>query len=67
MPKVSMASMSLRLSALLDLTVLVVESEKVQSDVLKRNCAMLTESGAKVGVVMNKVHKYVPEWLHTEV
>ena len=67
MPKVSMASMSLRLSALLDLTVLVVESEKVQSDLLKRNCAMLTESGAKVGVVMNKVHKYVPEWLHTDV
>jgi Mrp family chromosome partitioning ATPase len=67
MPKISMASMSLRLSALLDLTVLVVESEKVQSDLLKRNCAMLTESGAKVGVVMNKVHKYVPEWLHSEV
>lgn len=67
MPKVSMASMSLRLSALLDLTVLVVESEKVQSDVLKKNCAMLTESGAKVGVVMNKVHTYVPSWLHTEV
>jgi polysaccharide biosynthesis transport protein len=67
MPKISMASMSLRLSALLDLTVMVVESEKVPSDVMKKNCAMLTESGAKVGVVMNKVHKYVPEWLHHEV
>lgn len=67
MPKVSMASVSLRLSTFLDLTLVMVESEKVQNDVLKKSCAMLTESGAKVGVVMNKVHTYVPEWLHTEV
>ena len=66
MPPVSQTSMTARLSGLMDMVLLVIESEKSNRDSVKRATALLKESKAHVSTVLNKVHNYVPTSLHQE-
>ncbi len=66
MPPVSQTSLTSRLARFMDMVLLVVESEKTDREVVQQANTWLTESGATVGAVLNKTHKYVPEGLHRE-
>ena len=67
MPPVSQISITPRLARLMDMVLLVIESEKTDRDVAKRVAAMLSESKTNVGIVLNKNRSYLPRRLHQEV
>ena len=69
LPPVSQTSVTTKLSQMMDVNLLVVESEKTNREVVKRASSMLSGSKAKgkVGIVLNKTHTYVPEWLVQEL
>ncbi len=60
MPPVSQISITPRLAEYMDMVFMVVESEKTSRDSVQRAADMLTETGANVGVVLNKNRQYVP-------
>jgi len=60
LPRVTQTGLTSRLSGMMDLVLLVVESGKDQKDVLDRSLALMNASGAKLGGVLNKVQSYVP-------
>jgi uncharacterized protein involved in exopolysaccharide biosynthesis/Mrp family chromosome partitioning ATPase len=66
MPPVNQISVTARLSGLMDMVLLVIESEKTNQDVVKRVNKLLTESKAKVSTVLNKTQTYIPARLHQE-
>jgi Mrp family chromosome partitioning ATPase len=66
MPPVSQISITPRLAGFMDMVLLVVESEKTNRDAVQRASALLAESNAHVGAVLNKTTNYVPNWLHQE-
>jgi succinoglycan biosynthesis transport protein ExoP len=66
MPPVSQTSVTARLAGLMDMVLLVIESEKTNQDVVKRVNQLLAESKAKVSTVLNKTRTYVPACLHQE-
>jgi polysaccharide biosynthesis transport protein len=66
MPPVSQTSVTPRLATYMDMTLLVLESEKTNRDVVKRATALLGESKANVTAILNKTHNYVPRKLHQE-
>jgi uncharacterized protein involved in exopolysaccharide biosynthesis/Mrp family chromosome partitioning ATPase len=66
LPPVSPTSIASRLAKFMDVTLLVLESEKTNLEVVKQANTWLAESGATVGVVLNKTHQYVPSRLNQE-
>jgi uncharacterized protein involved in exopolysaccharide biosynthesis/Mrp family chromosome partitioning ATPase len=66
MPPVTQISVTPRLARFMDMVLLVIESGKTDRDVAQRAAALLSESRANVGVVMNKNRSYVPKRLHQE-
>jgi len=66
MPPVSQTSVTARLAGLMDMVLLVIESEKTNQDVVKRVNRLLLESNGKVSTVLNKTKVYTPAWLHQE-
>ena len=66
MPPVSQTSVTARLSGLMDMVLLVIESEKTNQDVVKRANQLLVESKARVSTVLNKTRNYIPPRLHQE-
>jgi polysaccharide biosynthesis transport protein len=66
MPVVSPTSITSRLASFMDITLLVVESEKNDRDVIIHANQWLTVGGASVSVVLNKTRQYVPGRLHRE-
>jgi polysaccharide biosynthesis transport protein len=66
MPPVNQTSSTARLSGLMDMVLLVIESEKTNQDVVKRVNQLLVASKATVGTVLNKTRNYVPPRLHQE-
>ena len=66
MPPVNQISVTARLSGLMDMVLLVIESEKTNQDVVKRVNKLLAESKAKVSTVLNKTQTYIPARLHQE-
>ncbi len=66
MPPVSQVSITPRLAGYMDMVLLVIESEKTDRDLVQRATAMLAESKAHVGAVLNKTKTYVPLRLHQE-
>jgi uncharacterized protein involved in exopolysaccharide biosynthesis/Mrp family chromosome partitioning ATPase len=66
MPPVNQTSVTARLAGLMDMVLLVIESEKTNQDVVKRVNQLLAESKAKVSTVLNKTRTYVPARLHQE-
>jgi len=67
MPRVSPGSVSVRLGAMMDLVILVAESEKVPRRALKQAHALLANTGVDTQLVLNKVRSYVPGWLSDDV
>jgi polysaccharide biosynthesis transport protein len=66
MPAVTQTSMTPRLARLMDMVLLVIESEKTNQDVAKKVISLLGESKANVTTVLNKARSYVPPKLHQE-
>jgi len=66
MPTVSQTSVTARLSGFMDMTLLVIESEKTDRDAVHQATSLLALSKANVGAVLNKTRKYVPTRLHRE-
>ena len=67
MPPVSQTSVTAKVAGLLDMTFLVVESERTNLEQAKRCAALLAESRANVSAVMNRHHDYLPERLRTDI
>jgi Mrp family chromosome partitioning ATPase len=51
----------------MDIVLLVIESEKTDREAAERATAMLTQSNAEVGVVLNKTQRYVPKRLQQDL
>jgi polysaccharide biosynthesis transport protein len=66
MPPVSQTSMTPRLAGLMDMVLLVIESEKTNRETVQRASALLAESKATVGTVLNKTRSYIPTRLHQD-
>jgi polysaccharide biosynthesis transport protein len=66
MPPVSQTSVTSRLAGFMDMTLLVIESEKTNREMVQQATALLAQSKASVGAVLNKTKKYVPNRLHQE-
>jgi Mrp family chromosome partitioning ATPase len=67
MPPITQISITPRLARFMDMVFMVVESERTDREVVKRASAMLAESKAKVGVILNKAHNYVPKLLRQDL
>ena len=50
----------------MDMVLLVIQSEKTDRDAAQQAIELLAMSKAKVGVVLNKTRKYIPERLYRE-
>lgn len=66
MPVISPTSVTSQLARFMDMTLLVVESEKTSREIVEQANKWLTEVGATVGVVLNKTRQYVPKRLDQE-
>ena len=66
MPPVSQTSMTPRLAGLMDMVLLVIESEKTSRDSVQQANALLAESKANVSAVLNKARSYIPRHFHQE-
>jgi succinoglycan biosynthesis transport protein ExoP len=66
MPPVTPTTTTARLSGLMDMVLLVVESEKTNQDVVTGVIKLLAESKATVSTVLNKSRSYIPAKLHQE-
>jgi len=66
MPPVSQTSMTPRLAGLMDMVLLVIESEKTSRDSVQQAQALLAESKATVSAVLNKARSYIPRQFHQE-
>jgi capsular exopolysaccharide synthesis family protein len=65
LPALASYAAALRLGALLDGIVLVVEAERVHRDVARNAVRQLQQGGAHpVGVVLNKWRQHVPDWFY---
>jgi uncharacterized protein involved in exopolysaccharide biosynthesis/Mrp family chromosome partitioning ATPase len=67
MPPVTQTTITQRLAGLMDIMLLVVESEKTNRGLLKHVRSTLAEGKANLGVVYNRRRNYVPRWLHQEI
>ena len=63
LPAVNPTSITPRLAGFMDIMLLVVRAEATDQDVLQRASALLAESAAPIGVVLNQTRHYVPKWL----
>ncbi len=63
MPPLVQTSPTLGMSAFMDQMLLVVEAEKTNRDVIKRNYDHLVRERKNVSVVLNKARSYTPRWL----
>lgn len=66
MPPVSQTSITARLAGFMDMVLLVIESEKTGRDAAQQAVELLAHSKTKIGIVLNKTRKYIPDRLHRE-
>jgi polysaccharide biosynthesis transport protein len=66
MPPVSQTSITSRLAGFMDMVLLVIQSEKTNRDTAQQAVDLLAPSHTKIGIVLNKMRKYIPERLHRE-
>ncbi len=64
LPPTTPTTMTARLAGMMDLVVLVVESEKDTQDAVRQAGKLLSRSKARVSAVLNKLNNPVPRWLH---
>ena len=67
LPPVSQTSMTPRFARIMDMVLLIIESEKTSQDVVKQATSLLAESKANISAVLNKTRTYVPSRLHQEL
>lgn len=67
MPPITQTSVTPRLAGLMDMVLVVVESETTGQEVVKRAHGLLEESRATVATVLNKHRAYIPERLSQEL
>jgi len=67
MPTISQISITPRLAPFMDMVLLVIESEKTNRDVVQNAASLLAETKSHVGVVLNKMRRYVPARLYQEL
>lgn len=67
LPPTTPTTMTARLAGMMDLVILVVESEKDTQDSVKQAGRLLARSKAPVSAVLNKVRDPVPKWLQQGV
>jgi Mrp family chromosome partitioning ATPase len=67
MPAISQTSITPRLAAMMDMVLLVVESEKTNRDAVEEANSILRESNVSAKVVLNKFRQYVPRSLQHEL
>ncbi|HEY3760399.1 MAG TPA: Wzz/FepE/Etk N-terminal domain-containing protein [Verrucomicrobiae bacterium] len=66
MPPVSQTSITSRLAGFMDMILLVIQAERTGRDAAQQAIELLALSKTKVGVVLNKTRKYIPDLLHRE-
>jgi polysaccharide biosynthesis transport protein len=66
MPPVTQTSITSRLASFMDMVLLVIQSEKTHRDAAQQAIDLLAHSKTKIGVVLNKTRKYIPDRLHRE-
>jgi uncharacterized protein involved in exopolysaccharide biosynthesis/Mrp family chromosome partitioning ATPase len=67
MPPISQISLTPRIAKFMDITLMVIEAEKTDRDVVKRGITLLGESKMNVCAVLNKRRTYVPNILQQEL
>ena len=67
LPPTTPTTMTARLAGMMDLVILVVESEKDTQESVKQAGRLLARSKAPVSAVLNKVRDPVPKWLQQGV
>lgn len=67
LPPVSQTSSTARVAGLLDMTVVVLESEKTHQSLAKQAVELLAESNTKMVGVLNKHKRYVPQKLESDI
>ncbi len=66
LPPVSQTSVTSKLAGLLDMTLLILESEKAKQDNARNALGLLADSKARVAAVLNKYKPYVPRRLQAD-
>jgi succinoglycan biosynthesis transport protein ExoP len=66
MPPVNQISLTPRLAGLMDMVLLVVESERTDRDLVRQAVVLLSESQAHVGAILNRTRNYLPSKKHHE-
>lgn len=66
MPPVSQTSITSRIAGLMDMILLVIQAERTGRDAAQQAIELLSHSKTKVGIVLNKTRKYIPDLLHRE-
>lgn len=67
MPPVTQISPTSKLARFMDIVFMVVESEKTDKESLQRATALLDETNAHIGFIMNKTKDYIPKPLRHDV
>lgn len=67
LPELSQTSIAPRIGRFMDIVLLVAEAERTHADSLRRSAKILSDSGAKVGAVLNRTRQYVPQRLSQEL
>ena len=67
LPAVNQTSVTSKIAGLLDITLVVFESERTSLEQAKRSLAMLADSHATVGAVLNRYHDYLPAKLSIDL
>jgi Mrp family chromosome partitioning ATPase len=67
MPPISQVSVTAKLARFMDISLVVVEAEETDREAVKRASSFLAQSGANVGVVLNKTRTYGPKRLQQEL
>lgn len=67
LPPITQTSHTSKVAGLLDMTFVVLESGKTQSDLAKKATALLAESRANMAAVLNKHERYLPSSLDTDL
>lgn len=67
LPPVSQTSATARVTGLLDMTVMVLESEKTHADLAKQAVGLLAESRTDMVAVLNKHRRYLPQKLDSDL
>lgn len=67
LPPITQTSATAKVAGLLDMTFVVVESEKTQSELARKAVALLSESRANVAAILNKHRRYLPRKVDTDL